>query len=197
MSDAHKQMQLPDDDRMILELFCRKAEDIKSSSVYNCERISLQMDYKAGQERYYNWKYEGPGKEAFISVVTSLRQFYANKERINFLKNIKLIDRYLSEEVEKQYLRDGKRLFIETLNNSKFTLVINDNNITPQKLINLWFYGSIFHSDIDKARIFDELCDDQILGPYSEFIFKTTVIQLSHIIIQIAGLIRDRILNKA
>jgi len=176
----------------ILKLFCKKADDIKNSSVFNCKEISFKLEIKAGSDGYLKSSQESPHKESVIALVTVIRQLYAQKEEINFYKVYNIIWRFLSSTKNSDrldFMKSIRQSVDNILIGKQFNIKFNNVQLTPEKLIDIWFNGNIFHSDSEKIKAFSNIINSEV-GGMCEFLFKVSIINLGLVFIYFADFIR-------
>jgi hypothetical protein len=162
-------------------------------------RLAVSMNQSDVKGLVFN--YEGPKKEEIIAAVTILRQFYLEGEQINFYRICNILwTRLRARPNIEQDKFDTISLYRQQFNNAlKYSFPafrINETQITPKKLIDLWFNGNIFHSDIKEVAKFEWLINSS--GAHlAEYIFITAVINLSIIAINLGVFISREILNNS
>jgi hypothetical protein len=188
------------DNKKLLELFCQKAMDLRNSSAFQIGKVRFTLEVKTGEGGSQKLTHEGPQKESIIALVTTLRQFYQQGESINFFRICNIVYRHVnsynsSEKKEHfEYIQSAREAFNNTLNHCPIQLKINDHELTPRELIELWFNGNIFHADIEKSDKFDSLMK-MPLADFAELVFKATVISLASIIVSFADFISAEVLT--
>lgn len=189
-------MEIDSEERQILELFCKRAKEIADSSIFREKKynISLNVDYKMDEE--VKFTETAPEKEALISLITILRQFYAQGNSIFFNRVYNIVWKYLdskSQEVKEcaiSALESFKKIQRETL----LCIKIGEHQLKPKEIIDLWFNANIFHADINKVIKFEKLSRSPV-APIVAFEFKSAIINLSTVVLYFSSFIKVELLN--
>lgn|GEM_PF-3456678 len=183
----------------ILRLFCLRAVYLREWLALNNTKIKVTIEYikNHGQPQM---EYEGPNKESIIAMVSILRQFYLQKETINFYKVYKKVNKILysskasDKDKKMDFIKSLRVAFVNSLSKSQINIAINNKSIKPRELMEIWFNGNIFHSSIEQSKKFELLMNSPI-SIFAEFVFKVTIINLANIIIVFADFINKDILK--
>lgn len=213
-------IRISDSDREILLLFCKKAREISNSSIFREKKYktSVTMKWRQGEGLLVN--VSGPEKEALLALVTSLRQCYAQKERINFRRIKNIVWKYVrdgeprvkecvisAEEEFNRILSDarlpmefqvgGQAVRQEGDSKSGVPLLLNGRTqvFAPKAIIDVWFNANIFHADIEKGKIFEEILRSPFAA-FFDFVFKTAIMELSRVIIYFGRLIEIELFSQ-
>jgi hypothetical protein len=184
----------------ILNIYCKRCKDLLAMDAINYTNIRLTLSMNKSENKGLVFNYEGPKKAEIIAAVIILRQFYMEGEHTNFYHVYNILWKSLiaSPNIEQSKFDTiilYREQFQNALENSIPVLRINETKICPKKIIDLWFNGNIFHSDIEKVAKFDWLISSP--GAHiAEYIFITTVLNLSKTAINLAAFIEREILKK-
>ncbi|MBU1937893.1 hypothetical protein KKG05_10890 [bacterium] len=191
-------MNISDDDREILELFCRKAKEISNTSIFREKKYntSIKLNWKEGKGLNFSLKI--PDREPFVHLVTILRQFYAPSESVNFSKVYNIVWKYLDNKEARirEYAVSAKAIYKEILAKTKAPILFNNHRFAPREIIDLWFNADIFHTDQVKRKKLEAILQLPI-APFLIFEFATAMMELANIIIYFGGLVETEILSVA
>jgi hypothetical protein len=178
-----------------LDLFCRKAKELEQSSTFNKGRLSTKFTINYHQGQALSLSGTGPDGEPFIAFLTIFRQFYAEREAINYFKICNVAWKYMTTPERKllaQY-RDNYRKRIH--NPGNMYLSVDNRPLVAKEIIDLWFNALVFHTNPSKRKKLETHLKSWA-GPLLKHLFQSHVIGLAIIIMNTAVLIACRILTE-
>jgi len=182
-------------DKETLQLFCKRADDIENSSIFkeNKYQVSTNISGKAGEP--IKISETAPEKEALVALITILRQFYARNERINFDKVFALVSQIIIDKDKRiiECANSAQTAFHKIKNETTMGIMIDGKKLTAIGIIDLWFNGNIFHADLKKVKKFESLMNSPV-APFISFEFKSTMINLSNVLIYFGNFIEAEVL---
>lgn len=117
-----------------------------------------------------------------------------SKESISFRRIYNLAWRRLKEKGEieefKERLESAMAGYKEILTIIPVTIRRKGTEVTVTDIIDIWFNGHIFHSDIEKAKSFKAF-EVHPFGPMAHHIFHGKIFDLANLMVYFANLIRD------
>lgn len=124
------------------------------------------------------------------------RQFYLKKDAIFFYKICNIARDYLDEEERNVWdiFRSEFKMIEQAGGGIK--IQINEDILTPQHIMDLFFNGEYFHTDIEIAKQLETYRQIPVGGQFLLFHFQSLVIHLSARVIGISNLIAARILSE-
>jgi hypothetical protein len=88
--------------------------------------------------------------EDLRSFLTFFRRFVLQRDPVVYLFSIyNLCHQYLTNETHKAYLVRSRQIALEVLRTSAFQLKINEQDMTPELVSDIWINGWYFHDNID------------------------------------------------
>src|ERR671931_2437787 len=164
------------DVRLRLELFRDRAEELRHTRL-------LQSGFHPGVSIHGHCleEGEGPWELSFVpheldadnlrSCVTIFRPFISQDEPVYLLSIYNLCHQYLTHEQFKTYLAKSREIFARECKSSCIVLNLNEQEMTPAYVSDLWINGYYFHYDEQIALFLRRLAPvDQILVK-NQFLF--------------------------
>ncbi|MCX6829860.1 MAG: hypothetical protein NT002_11355 [candidate division Zixibacteria bacterium] len=187
---------MTDEEREILELFCKRVDEVAKSSIYKDGGREISLNLKGDAKGNVALSMSVPDKEVLLSLVTKLRQFYMPKESIYFRKVYNIVWKHLSSasEEEKECAKSAMATFKQITEVGWFEFRFNNVKLTPKDIIDIWFNGNIFHADKTRVKQFELLAASN-LGPFVEYQFISTICDLAGLMTYFGSFIRARLLK--
>jgi len=182
----------------ILDLYCMRCKELMNAKALQYHKVKLSIKYQATEDKGLVFAYDGPEKESLVCIVTVLRQLYSKSEPIYFYRICRmvraiLLSRHRPNHDNLEFIKGIRHQFGNILKASPIGIKVNAHKFTPIELIDLWCNGNIFHSDIEKVKKFEWLVSSA-LGPFADYVFISSVINLSITAINLAAFIDTQIL---
>jgi hypothetical protein len=183
------------EDRETFEKFCRKADEIEAHSVFREQKFNPVLRIQSTQEGRATTTQTGFDPEMYGSFATLVRQFYADKEPINFKRVKNIAFRYTkdSSDVLCGSIKAALDIFESALGNTKVRIDIRGQLYTREELVDLWFYGHVFHSDSEKASLWFELMAGDLRAD-TLFEVGTALKTVSGAVLQLAAILQESFL---
>ena len=93
-----------------------------------------------------------PPDSITVEHLTAYRHFCSKKEKCYFPAILKLIARYACNDRSEMALKKLRERWEFDLFKDAMRLSLNEEKITASKLLDIWFNGEYFHSDIQKIE---------------------------------------------
>jgi DNA-binding winged helix-turn-helix (wHTH) protein len=137
-----------------------------------------------------------PDNDAMRALVTTLRQFISVGEPIYFYHIYGIVWQNCDQTntLLKDSIASVRKAFRNIEELSQIGLKFRGTKLTPKVIIDLWFNGHIFHADVDKEKVFNEIMRSPA-AHFFKFIFLDKVIELSNLMIHFANIILFHILK--
>lgn len=193
-------MTITQEQRELLELFCKRADIVSNSSIFKNGKIDIGFNIRWERGSPMTFKMHGPTRDNLLSIVTIVRQLYMEKESINFRKIYNVVHKYIvsRNNIPKSVIENVESAmagFKKIEKTTHVNLIIGEKKLFPKDIIDIWFNGNIFHADMEKVKKYDFLRNSSI-GLIAESIFISTIVNLANLMIYFSQLIRNEILSK-
>ncbi|MEW6413617.1 MAG: hypothetical protein AB1483_14265 [Candidatus Zixiibacteriota bacterium] len=191
-------MSITLEQRELLELFCKKADEVQSSSIFRNGELNVGLNLKWKRNEPLVCRRLGPGRNDLLGLVTIVRQLYSPKESIYFRRIYNVVFEHLSsrEDIGAEKLDRVKSAMVGFKGvvsvDAAIGINLGNRKLSTKDIINIWFNGNIFHSDLSKVKIY-ELLWKSPAGPMADFIFRSAIINLAHLMVFFSGLIRAEV----
>lgn len=104
------------------------------------------------QGRIVGVSVEGPDERDLQVLLLQLRPFVSAGEDIFIGRIFGIMDRRLTDNTMRQYLRNARARWKSAQRSLGITLVVDGEILTPEALADLWINGYYFHDDAEKAK---------------------------------------------
>ena len=139
-----------------LEMFSARVEQLRNTRLirqgFN-PAITISWDRMKG----LRFQSEEPDEETLRSFLLTFRQFVSNNEPVFLNRVYNLCQRHLSSDQLKGYLVESREAWRQAQRSSGIRLVINNEELTPEFVTDLWINGCYFHSDPEKLSRLKQL----------------------------------------
>jgi hypothetical protein len=133
------------------ENFCHQADRLKSQSlVQSGWDNSYSLNFTKGQG--VTMSLTQPNEEQLRSLLLELRRFISPKDPAFINRIYNLCDAHITSDELKGLLRHAREQWKVAQRNSGMRLVMNERQITPAHLADLWINGHYFHGSIDDPK---------------------------------------------
>ena len=143
-----------------LKLFTQRTEELANLPVV---QSGMQWNVKCGWSAEAGFHYEEHGidEDALRSLLMLFRQFVSTVEPVSLNRIFNQCDLYLGDPQVKGELRKAINAWQTGIKSGVGGLrpVVNGQELTPEYVLDLWFYGHHFHSDADKMAALQQLLD--------------------------------------
>ncbi len=188
--------QLDEKDLRILNLFYKRSLELKNSSILQGGKLQVSLKLHFEVNKGGTITIDGPEKEALKSLTTTIRQFCMNNETLYFNKIFKIIRKAL--ESDKELFDNAKSTsiaFKKLMSKTYMKLQYGNKILSPADVIDFWFNGYIFHSDIENAERFERISKTKMF-PFIKMEFESLMIDLSTLFIWTGNFIYINILKE-
>ena len=167
-------------DKRTLELFDRQVKELHSMKLLEKDRnINLTISGKQGEA--IKTEVMLFDEEQIRSFLLAFRPLYMNNEDIYFYKVPNIVYQCLDTESAKEQLAKCRKDFSNILDRPSGQLIYNNQQLTPRRIIDLWFNAYYFHKDQNKIREFNQITSG--LGPMFRFFFQDSLCGLINCIL--------------
>lgn len=145
---------LTHEDKLILVLFKQKLADLLASPVVASPKPELfsKLHVVMGDNPKITSEFAGHDKYIFDSFVLTFRQLTMKDEEVRIDNVCKIVVDYCDREDLKDIVRDAKQQWDDIWNGPPaIKFEIEGKSYSNRKIVKLWMYGGVFHTDIDKA----------------------------------------------
>ena len=140
----------------ILDLFIQRARELEQTRlIKNKPDLNWSMNFNSEGEASFTS--QEPDEEDVRSFLLTFRQFVSDNEPIHLYRMHNLLYQRLTDEDLKKYLVDARGALKFAEQGSGITVVHNDVEVTPERLLDLWINGVYFHNDQDKRQVLEDL----------------------------------------
>lgn len=148
------------DHRHILESYVKQIDRLQKTRFVSTGADSgVELRFQRGE--HIKVVARAPEEEQLSAFLLTFRPLYMQGEATNFYHVANTIYQVLDEldpsHAYKSGLADVRRAFTDALEKSAINFIYNDVQITPRKIVDLWFNAYYFHLDPAKAPEFDSL----------------------------------------
>jgi hypothetical protein len=130
--------------------------------------LSIQWQLVPGTQDTYEGSLtrHGYDEEYLRSFVTLFRRFASKKEPLYLFRIYSLCHLHLTNDQYKTYLVKSRKIVLHVCEQSSFALKINEREMDPDLVSDLWINGYHLHDDGDKYRFLKMLSplDREILN---------------------------------
>jgi hypothetical protein len=143
---------LTEEELVCIRQFLKKTKELYAASkASNAEsNISLNMASELGKPVQFHVSL--PPEEHLRSFYMAFRFFYLEKEKTNFLRVCNIIKRRTENQLARQYVDRLRDMWSGALAARQMQMRVNEKQIIPPLLIDLWFNAHYFHSDEKKEK---------------------------------------------
>ncbi|MBI4825552.1 MAG: hypothetical protein HY807_03925 [Nitrospirae bacterium] len=150
-------------------------------------KISSNLKYEAGKGIAIT--VDLPDEDDLRSFYLAFRFFYLQKEPANFLRITNIIHRVADDALARQNIDNLKRLWSGALFQEMMHIAVNDTEVTPSQLLDLWFNAYYFHSDEYKSIRLSEI-NEVLTNDLSRFFLANAVIEATKAVLKLYDSIR-------
>ncbi|MCK4573738.1 MAG: hypothetical protein KAU36_05175, partial [candidate division Zixibacteria bacterium] len=148
--------------RELLELFCRKADYIASTTVFREERVAPGFKVEWNRGGPLTTRQLGPTDEELLPLVTVVRQLYLTGESIYFKRIFNIVYKHLKSSGSTaatvlENAESAMKGFKDVFKSAPIRIELGGRVLGTSDIIDIWFNGHHFHSDPDKAYFYNEL----------------------------------------
>lgn len=158
-------------DRFSLDLFCKKANELREFE-YVKKGFPLSLKIHWDEDKGESISTQEPDENELKSLLVTLRQFYLKGEAINIQHIYNLCHLHIKNETYKNYLLKSREIYNKSLKNGGLPIIVNGNEMNPERIFDLFINGEIFHTQPEKHM---EL---KSLPPFAYQLFKQVFLYL-------------------
>ena len=142
--------------------------------------LSANFSWNAGEPASFTVKKSLP-EEPLRSLLLTFRLFWANDEPSNFLRVSNVLKRHIAQAEAIQVIDDLKGQWKQALFSGVMEIRFNGEELTADKIFDLWLNGHYFHSDAEKRLLLERLTK-QIGADWVKFFLASAVTQCCKVI---------------
>lgn len=166
-----------------LELFLERGTELWDSRVRRLSGLNFSINIKGkADDDSVTFKFTEPDIEDFRSFLLTFRQFISNDEPVYLFKIYNLCQLHITDDKCKEVLAEARSIWQELLkkSGSGITLTVDNKELTPEDITDLWINGHYFHNNIEKRRFLKSLEPHLLDG--AKAIFFDHVIETTKVI---------------
>lgn len=135
-----------------LVMVVRRADELgQTSCLSHANQWGFSFNYK--KDVGAQWQVRGPSGEELDVLLRRLRPFLLEKEPTHLFKVHNLCQRVVRSDELRGYLLEARRVWKQSQRRGFLRLEIDGRNYTPERVMDLFINGWLFHSDNeDKVR---------------------------------------------
>ena len=165
-----------------IDLFMKRGTELWNSRVrYEGLNVSINMKWSADEEMLkVNTK--EPDLEDFRSFLTIFRKFISQDSAIFLPKIYNICYQHITDKECKKVLTEAREVWqeLQTQSGIYMTLTINNRQLSPKDVVDIWINGHYFHDDVEGMRLLESLEPYQLAA--ARVIFIDYVIEVTKII---------------
>ncbi|MBZ0154896.1 MAG: hypothetical protein K8I29_01615 [Alphaproteobacteria bacterium] len=143
---------LTDSELRDIKLFLKRVDELAHTEIMSGKVSNISLSVRAKKDASIEFTVSLPKEDYLRSFYMAFRFFYLQKEKTNFLRIANIVNRRTDNEMSRKYVERLKDIWSGALARQQMQLYINDTEITPTMLIDLWFNAHYFHSDESKEK---------------------------------------------
>jgi len=140
-----------------IRLFLKKAKELHSTHIVSGAESGISLNVASELGKPPQFKVVLPSEEYLRSFYMAFRFFYLEKEKSNFLKIANIIKRRTDNQFVRQYVDQLRDMWSGAWSAKTIRIELNEKQITPSLLMDLWFNARYFHSDDEKEQTLSNL----------------------------------------
>ncbi len=154
---------------------------VKEGAGYN---VSFNVDSKKGA----SMKASFPDEEVLRSFLMTFRQFMAPSEAVHINRVLNICWKKLEPNNKlRDELIEARTSWRKALKNNGIGLVFNEQELSPERVADLWMNGHYFHNDDDKYKALENMLGYELAfvkAHFMEFLIQATniIIYLGHLV---------------
>ncbi|MBD9355635.1 hypothetical protein [Methylomonas albis] len=169
-----------------IRIFKERADKLYCNSIVRREYMpiaDLHINHQGVSHRF-----QLPSEEAFDSLLMTFRHFWLQDEPCNFFKILKIIDRYVPDA--RNHTKSLKSLWKQGLFHSTH-IIIDDVQLTSEKLIDIWLNAEFFHNDKTKRFELESIINriDFDSPGFTRFLLIVSIIECCNVIFELNKLL--------
>jgi hypothetical protein len=140
-------------------------------------RSDLSLDWAEGGP--LRVRHHEPDEEDLRSYLVDFRKFMAEREPVFLARVLSVARRHVTSDEIVAQLAAARSRWKEALKKGDFEIVVNEEQLRPETIMDLWIDGYYFHDDPEKRRKLDALA----MVPTSRWFFIDSVLTATHVIL--------------
>jgi hypothetical protein len=162
--------------RLRFELFRDRSEELRHTRLLQSgfnPGVTLEGRRIGGTEGPWEVTFipHEPDPEALRSFLTLFRRFISQDEPVHLFTIYSLCHQYLTNEQFKTYLAKSREIFAEECKSSGVVLRLNEQEITPEYVTDVWINGYYFHDDEEHVLFLRNLSPVEQILLKNQFLF--------------------------
>ena len=147
----------------IVKLFLQNVDDLFNHSLIKNSKLKLHTTLSNSDTDGFSVSKIDIEKEGLESLLVRLRRFTNKSEIIYFNKVINILMKNEKNKISCSYLNSLKDLFQNKGNYKSLILKQNQDTYSPEQIFDFILNGKMFHVDVEKRKIVDEISDKFVL----------------------------------
>lgn len=168
-----------------LILFHEKVKELRENGDFFVN-LSTTINYKEGETMHT--QFTGPDKKTFKAFIGDFRIFILNDEPVNFNYISNAIFKSTSDDKIKQNIIKAREAWSKLLERKKgfsfngVKLVVDEQVLTSEKILDVWFNADRFHLKDSEKRDFFERITKGPIGQISYIVLIDVLQRLSQVL---------------
>lgn len=171
-----------------LNLFVDRVNELRALRLVRAGMPSQYTVTIDGLSQKATYQATEPDEEDLRSFLLLFRQFISSREPVFIHRIIGDCVRFLNDDRRKEQVKIAqehwKSIFREM---DDIQIVVNDKDLSPEYVLDLWINGHYFHNDPDKAQEIRRLVQDPI--PVARMQFISVLPSLTNAILYVAEVV--------
>lgn len=175
-------------------LFSEKARKLLNSSFVKSYQENSGVDFSWKQGQAAKVTQRGPNQEQTDAFVLTFRFFIQKNERISFFSMEKAFEAEVIPDDLRKKFYDAKE-HLNTYLDSNTMFKIGDF-ITRRKLLDVFIYGELSHTNEEKRKIYNDWMSNQLMGPLMRNEFASILFEVLNVI-SFTGGVCEEVIHRA
>ncbi len=164
--------------RETLHRFVAYVEELRSRRIIQNDDLRSSMTVKAEMGGPVDFSHHEPDEEDLRSYLLGFRKCLAQKEPMFLGRVFNLAYRHITADEIVEALVSTREGWKQALDRGGMNFVINDEQLKPEAVMDLWINGWYFHEDEDKRQRLDALAK----VPMTRWLFLNAVVDASNVV---------------
>jgi hypothetical protein len=147
-------------------------------------RSSLNINFAKGGP--LTVRHHEPDEEDLRSYLLDFRKLVSDREPVFVYRVFKVAHRHVSSDEIVAGLARARAAWRDALQQGDIRFVVNDIDLTPETIMDLWINGWYFHDDVEKRRKLEALGD----VPASRWLFIDSVVSATKVVLYVGHVLK-------
>jgi hypothetical protein len=169
-----------------LELFVEKVNELANTNIAK-KGFNVEYTIQGGKDRSIESKLQQPDEADLKEYLVTFRQFISENEDIYLNRIFNICHQRIVNDEVKKHLAEARQIFEGMKQNNGLNIIVNNVQMTPLYITDMYINGKYFHSDIDYQTEIDNM--DLVTADVVRFEFVSYVESVTRIIVYVRGTI--------